>query len=227
MKASKLILGLLILIIVTASAAYAQTTFTQTVTAVNKSCNQTCTVLDIPALNSNTLAVIFVTPVVVNGVNLNPHPIGAYYMYLNKWSVYNLDGVAMTIGAKFNVEYYVNPDSNHFSYVLPTRAHISDPAYIDRAGLNNNRNLAIRVFPLVTQYNGGILVNKLDVKVEYNATFAKWFIANLNSTPIPQNVAYNVMVSSIIVPSNVPAARDKTLQGPPKVPVPGSPKKPL
>jgi hypothetical protein len=39
MKASKVILGLYILLCVTASATYAQQQFTQTVTTQNKNCN--------------------------------------------------------------------------------------------------------------------------------------------------------------------------------------------
>jgi hypothetical protein len=72
-----------LLIVVSALATYAQQQFTQTVTSANKSCNATCTVLDIPALNNNPAAVIFVTPI-GNATSLNPHPIGAYYMYLKK-----------------------------------------------------------------------------------------------------------------------------------------------
>src|SRR6266513_2156634 len=83
MKLSKIIAELFILLIVTASVAYAQQQFTQTVTAQNKNCNATCSVIDIPELNGNPSAVIFVTPV-GKTAEVNPHPVGAYYMYLKK-----------------------------------------------------------------------------------------------------------------------------------------------
>src|SRR5438034_7940528 len=105
MKASRIILRLFILIIVTESAAYAQQQFTQTVSRENISCNATCSVLDVPELNNNPSGIIFVTPA-EGSKNLNPHPIAAYYMYLKKWSIYNFDGVSMTQGAKYNVQYY-------------------------------------------------------------------------------------------------------------------------
>jgi hypothetical protein len=186
---------LLIIITIAAKNSYAQQQVTQTVTAQNRGCNATCSVIDIPELNNNPVAILFITPVLVNGANLNPHPIGANYMYQNKWSIFNLDGTAIPLGAKFNVEYYANPDATHFVYVLPQRVHFTDISYIDYAGLNNNPNAQIRVFPHVSA-NAGYLWNRLDVKVEYDAAVSKWFIANLNGTPIAPDAAYNIMFSN-------------------------------
>ena len=121
MKVAKNILRLFILVILAASAGYAQQTFNQTVTAQNRSCNSTCTVLDVGD-NINRALIIFATPVSVNGVNPNPQPIGAYWMYQNKWSIYNMNGAAMPLGTQFNVEYYTNADANHFVYFVPQRS---------------------------------------------------------------------------------------------------------
>src|SRR4051812_3615049 len=173
----------------------AQQQITQTVTAQNRNCNSTCSVIDIPELNNNPTAILFITPVLMNGVNLNSHPIGAYYNYLNKWSVFNLDAATIPVGATFNVEYYVNPDPARFVFVLPQRVHFNDIVYIDNAGLNNKPNLQVRVFPHVSSTIGN-LWNKLDVKVEYDAAVSKWFIANVNGTPISPDVAYNVIYST-------------------------------
>ena len=101
---NKRIAGIVLLIALCASVSYAQRQFTQTVTSTNRSCNSTCTVLDVGD-NTNPALITFVTPVLVNSVNPNPNPIGAYWMYQNKWSIYNLNGIAMPLGAKFNVEY--------------------------------------------------------------------------------------------------------------------------
>ncbi len=184
----------------------AQQQIIQTVTAQNRNCNAGCSVIDIPDLNNNPTAILFITPGLVNGANLNPHPIGAYYMYQNKWSVFNLDGTTIGLGAKFNVEYYTNPDPTKFVYVLPARVHFNDISYIDYAGLNNNPSAQIRVFPHVSPTMGH-LWNKFDVKVEYDATVSKWFIANLNNTPIAPDVAYNVIYTNgtgTSNPSNTP-----------------------
>jgi hypothetical protein len=192
MKPFKIIIELLILFTSSVSVAQAQQQFVQTVTAQNKNCNATCSVIDIPELNGNPSAVLFITPA---GGTTNPHPIGAYYMYLSRWSVFNLDAAALPVGATFKVEYYVNPDANHFVYSILPRVNTNDPAYIDYAGLNNNPNAQIQVFPHCSATIGNIW-NKLEVKVEYDKTASKWFIANLNATPITPAVAYNVMFSN-------------------------------
>ncbi len=186
---------LLVFMISTVLCSNAQQQVSQTVTVQNRNCNSTCSVIDIPELNNNPAAIIFITPELVNGVNLNPHPIGAYYMYLNKWSIFNLDAATIPVGAKFKVEYYINPDPARFVFVLPQRVHFNDIVYIDNAGLNNKPNVQVRVFPHVSATIGN-LWNKLDVKVEYDVAASKWLIANVNGNPISPDVAYNVIYSN-------------------------------
>lgn len=215
------VLIVLVLVVVcafaAAPAAYSQQQFTQTVTAQNRNCNATCSVIDLPELNGNSSAILFITPA---GGTSNPHPIGAYYMYLSRWSVFNLDAAAITVGAKFTVEYYVNPDANHFVYSILPRVNTSDPAYIDNVGLNNNPNAQIRVFPHCSSTIGNIW-NQLDVKVEYSKAANKWFIANLNATPITPAVAYNVMFSNGYSVTN--PIVNKTLNTTPQTPISNSP----
>ena len=105
MNTLKIIPVLIILIILTASATFAQQQFTHTVTAANKYCNSTCSLMDIPALNNNAAAIIIVTPILVNGANPNPHPVGAYFVDGKKWSITNADNATIADGAKFNVQY--------------------------------------------------------------------------------------------------------------------------
>ena len=214
--------GLVLLVALSASATYAQQTFTQTVTTTNRSCNSTCTVLDVGD-NTNPALITFVTPVLVNGVNPNPNPIGAYWMYQNKWSIYNLNGMAMPLGTKFNVEYYTTPDSNHFVYIVPQLVHSYDVAYIDHAGLNNNPNAQIRVFP-TNSTTTGALFNVNDVRVVYNASASKWVISNVNSATLISGARYNVMFSDGAVGANsltpLPALNTATLV-PLPTPTPG------
>ncbi|HEV7699535.1 MAG TPA: hypothetical protein VGO43_04850 [Pyrinomonadaceae bacterium] len=195
MKHFKIILGSILLIVAGASAAFAQQQITQTVTAQNKNCNAVCSVIDVPELNNNPAAVVFITPVMVNGANLNPHPVGAYYMYLNKWSVFNLDGVALNVGAKFTVDYYPNPDVDRFVFVIPSRPQASTRAYIDHAGLNNNANLDVRISAHVSSTVGNIW-NHNAMKVEYDSAAQKWFIADQNNVPPQENAAYNISFSN-------------------------------
>src|SRR5437763_10260802 len=114
----KSLAGVVLFTALSALASYAQQQFTHTVTKANKNCNATCSVLDIPELNNNPAAIILVTPV-GNARTLNPHPIGAYYMYLKKWSIFNLDGAAITEGAKYDVQYFANSGADRFVFMVP------------------------------------------------------------------------------------------------------------
>lgn len=229
MKTSKIILGLLILITLSALSAFAQQQFVHTVTAQNKSCNATCSVLDIPELNNNPIAIIFVTPIISNGMNLNPHPIGAYYMYLKKWSIFNLDGVSINEGSKFKVEYYTHPDTDRFVYTVPRQVHATDIAYIDFEGLNDNPNAKVRLFPTSSPLHGA-LYNRDAVEALYDATAHKWYVANLNSKPVPWESVYNVVLASggsnnTTGQNPTTPANNTALQGPVRV-VPSTPNGP-
>jgi hypothetical protein len=202
MATPKMILVLFCLVGWNLSVSHAQQQLTQTVTNQNRNCNGTCSVIDVAELNNNPAAIIFITT-----VSGNQHPIGAYYMYLNKWSVFNLDGTALTIGAKFNVEYFVNPDSSHFVYVVPPRVHATDLSYIDRVGLNSNPNAQIRILPMTSATVGNIY-NRYDLKVVYDATLSKWSVANVNNAPVPSGSAYNVMFSNGLNVTNPHANTD-------------------
>ncbi len=200
MKASKIILGSFILITLAASAAYAQQQFTQTVTKLNKGCNNGCSVIDVPELNDNPAALIFVTPILEKGTNLNPHPIGAYYMYLKKWSIFNLDNTPIAEGAKFKVEYYVKRDTSRFLYVVPKGID----ACMDHAGLNDNPNATIKAFPTGPPSRGA-LFNRNEIKVEYDPASSKWCITNVNAFfAVPIGTAYSIAFSPGAVGSNPP-----------------------
>lgn len=215
----KLIMPALFFFISAASAANAQQQFTQTVTKDNKNCNAVCSVIDVPDLNGNPSAVVFVKPV-GNSATLNPHPIGAYFMYLQKWSVFNLDGVAIADGAKFNVEYYVKPDANHFVYIVPPRAHLSDPAYIDHEGLNNNPNVEFFLLPHLSATIGN-LWNKYETTVRYDASAGKWYIAAANGSPISPDSAFNITFTAGPVAKNPNV--DGTITSTPRSPISNAP----
>src|SRR5207248_8987565 len=182
------------------SATSAQQQITQTVTKLNKSCNNGCSVIDIPALNNNPDAIILATPILENGRNPNPHPIGAYYMYLEKWSIFNLDNTPIAEGTKFKVEYYVKADTSKFVYVVPK----GYDACIDHAGLNNEPNASVKAFPTGPPSRGA-LFNRNEIKVEYNAASSKWCITNVDpSFAVPIGTAYSIAFLPGTVGSNVP-----------------------
>jgi hypothetical protein len=211
-------ISLLIFILLIAFSSRAQQQITQTVTAQNRNCNSGCSVIDIPAINNKPAAVIFIRPVTAN----YSHPIGAYYMYLNRWSVFNLDGTAMVLGTTFNVEYYANPDANHFVYVAPSLVHTNDVRYLDHVGLNNNPKAKVQVFPTNSPPAGvsGANFNSTEVRVDYDLTTSKWFIYNLGNTTVPTGTAYSVKFSDdSLLPLSMPTATSV----PVPTPTPGTP----
>ncbi len=221
--------GLILLIALSASAGHSQQQLTHTVTAANRNCNSVCSVLDVPDLNNNPAAVVFVTPV-GNARDLNPHPIGAYYMYLKKWSIFNLDGVAIPEGAKYKVEYYANSGPDRFVYTVPRQVHLSDIPYIDREGLNGNPNAQLRLFP-TSHPTHGALYNRDDVKAEYDAGVGKWYVVNLNGKPVPWEAVYNISfspggVANTTSPTPGSPGRDGRIPGSPGAVPPSRPSTP-
>jgi hypothetical protein len=96
-------------------SSHGQKQFIHTASKENISCNYDCTILDIAELNNNPDAIIWVSPILEKGVNLNPHPVGVYY-FGKKWNIFNLDQKPIPADAKFNVEYVTSPDKTHFKF---------------------------------------------------------------------------------------------------------------
>ena len=115
----------------------AQQQFIHTATKANIFCNADCTQLDIPDLDNNPDAILYVKPVTVGGVNLNPHLIGVYFTN-KKWTIFNLDQKALPEGSKFSVLYFPKPDLMHFKYSI-TNADIrkDGSAYLDHPAISN------------------------------------------------------------------------------------------
>jgi len=179
-----MMIGLAILIFGTSISAQQQVTLTAS--RENKNCNSTCVVLDIPELNNNPEAMIFLVPGVTGRVS-NPHPIGAYYMYLKKWSIFNLDAAAIPDGATFTVQYYTASDVSRFVYMVPR----TGDTCIDHAGLNGNANAQVRFFPTGSPSRGA-LFNQNEARVEYRTSAQKWCVTNVNGALVPPDTAYNI-----------------------------------
>ncbi|MDI1242465.1 MAG: hypothetical protein PSX80_11135 [bacterium] len=190
MKLFKIASVVFSLMLLVASTAQAQQQFTHTVTSKNKYCNSTCTILDIPGLNDNPSAIIIVKPVSRGGIS-NPHPVGVYYTDPKRWSIINLDGVAITEGAIFSIEYYPNPTPEQFVYVIPKQG--VTPC-INHPGLDGHPNAQIRFS--ATQSPRGAYFNREEIKIAYEAAARKWCIANLNNQPVSPDTAYNIVIDS-------------------------------
>ena len=182
-------------LLATALSSTAQQQFIHTATKANNSCNGDCTLLDNPDLNNNPDAILYVTPVLDGGINLNPHPIGVYY-FNKKWNIFNLDQKALPEGSKFNVQYSAKPDATHFKYSITNENIRKDgAAYIDHRTLVNKPTIQFLLFPSWIPVDGGA-VNRYETKVQYDSVAGKWFIKNINEQYLYARVAYNIIISN-------------------------------
>ena len=184
-----------VLLLITSFISSAQKQFTHIATKANNYCNANCTLLDIPELNNNPTAIIFVAPILENGLNLNPHPIGVYY-FKNQWSIFNLDQRPIPEGARFNVEYVAKPDSTHFQYLI-TRENLQKDgsAVIDFITINNP-NAQLRFIPCWVPELHVAVVNRDEVNIQFNNETGKWYVSNINKKPLFARVAYNIIISN-------------------------------
>ncbi len=176
--------------------SHAQKQFIHTASKENISCNYDCTRLDAAELDNNAAAVIFVTPVLEKGINVNPHLIGVYY-FKTKWNIFNLDGRPIPAGAKFAVEYFPRPDDTHFQYSF-SKADIQQDgsAFIDHPALNNNPTVQFISFPSWNTDSQGATTNREEIKIEYNIAAGRWSVSNVNKKPLFARVTYNISISA-------------------------------
>jgi len=180
----------------------AQQQFTVTSSKANNYCNSTCTLLDNSDLNGNPTAVLFITAVQVNGVNLDPHPITAYYNG-KQWSVMNVDNSIMPVGSQFNVQYYTTPDDSHFVHVVTKENIVKNNSYIDHAGLNGNPKVKIQFFQSASPNVRGGYVNKSEIKFQYDEAVGKWYITNSNGSTLDYATGYSISIPEITVATTI------------------------
>ncbi len=184
-----------VFLIITTFSSFAQQQFTITSSRANNYCNGTCTLFDNPELNGNPTAVIFITPVGVNGINLNPHPICAYYNG-KQWSVMNIDNSTIAPGSQFNVNYYARPDDKHFVHVVTKENLVKNNSYIDNSGVNGNPNAQFQFFQNASPNVRGGLINKDEIRIQYDEAAGKWYIMNRSGKTLDYATGYNISISS-------------------------------
>jgi hypothetical protein len=130
----------------------------------------------------------------VDGINLNPHPIGVFY-FQKKWNIFNLDQRVIPENAKFNVTYFTRPDAYHFLYTIKQEDIQRDgAALIDHLALNGNPGAQVQ-FLNSWGYEAGVPVsNRDEVNFQYNAAAGKWEIVNINKKSLFAQVAYNIII---------------------------------
>jgi len=153
----------LVVALVTAAKAFSQEL---TVTATNANTVSSKTLIDLPGLTGNPLAIIVATPV-GNTALLNTHPVGAWY-YSGKWNIFNSDHAVMPLGAKYKVQFFKEPGPNQFMHLVTQQNLGAEGSYIDNPARNNNPNAQVkfndicpatqRTAPLMTLTPGKALI---------------------------------------------------------------------
>jgi len=152
------------------------------------------TEIDNPLTNGKPNALVFVTP------NWNPggvggtydnHSIGVYYN-AGKWAIFNQDGVAIPVGAAFNV-FVPAAGAGVFVHTANAGNSAGDFTEINNPLTNGNPNALVFVTPTWNLGVGGTYDNH-PIGVYY--TGGKWAIFNQDYVAIPVNAAFNVYVSS-------------------------------
>ena len=159
----------MVLMPVVAFSANGQQQFIQVASKANSYCNATCTLLDITALNKNPAAIVFASPLIENEVNLNPHPIGVHFIN-EKWSIINLDQTAMSIGSRFNVQYFSTPDPAFQFVHTVSKENLKDNntrSFIDHPGLNNKPDAKIQF--IVNGIKGGYNLKEINIQYDNEA----------------------------------------------------------
>ena len=176
-----------------AFSANGQPQFIQVASRANSYCNSTCTQLDIPELNENTAAIVFASPLVENGLNQNPHPIGVHFIN-HKWSIINLDQTSMPAGSKFSVQYFSTPDPAYqfvHTVSLDNLKENNTRSYIDHPGINNNPEAQIQFIP--SGIRGGF--NLVNLAIQYDTDAGKWYLFNGGKT-VDHNTAVNIVIGT-------------------------------
>jgi len=195
-------------------SSHGQKQIIHTATKANNYCNGNCTTLDIPELNNNPAAIIWVTPILEEGRSINTHAIGVYYTE-NKWRIFNWDQASMPVGAKFKVEYSTGPDQTRFKYIVTDDLLQKDgSAFIDNPVLNNNPDAR---FDYLLSWNPAEqrgTNNRNEIKIVYNPDAGKWYISNVNKKALYRGDSYNIILSNDAIVNEKISTTNKAIQIP-------------
>ena len=144
--------------------------------------------IDHEVTDHNANKVLVVTPVF--GV-VNDAALGAYY-YSNQWYIFNQNLNAIKDGEKFNV-YVADPEDAHAFVHRTSPANIREGyiSTIDHPATNNNPIARIFVTPVWEKASD---YNEHPVGVAYINN--RWEIFNLDRAALPEDLRFNVIVST-------------------------------
>ncbi len=191
MMKTKFSLILLVLLTLTSVKSFAQE-FVLTTTKANVSGNRA--IIDLPGLNGNSDAIILITPL-SSTQSLNSRTVGVFYNE-NKWEIFNLDQTAMPVGAKYKLEFVLQPTANQFLHIVTDQNIRGENSDIDNPALNNNPTAQFKISLNWSPSTRGGDYNRFETKVGYNPASGKWYIANINGKAMYRKWAYNILITS-------------------------------
>jgi len=192
MKLSKWILSIFILIATAALSGFAQE-FTFTTTPANASGPRA--LIDMPGLTGNPMAVIVATPIGETEM-LNQHPIGVWYIG-GKWYLVNVDIGVIPPGAKYRIQFFQRPGSDHFLHLVTNKNIGAEGSYIDSPVLNNNPNAQVKILQNhAPEVRSPFALYQAEAKAAYSAAAGRWYIAGNGEKPLIAGNTFNIVVSS-------------------------------
>ena len=155
------------------------------------------TYIDHPSTNNNPEAVLLVTQIWSSENDVtNTHPIGVWYDSNRggRWAIFNQDLAPMPEGVTFNV---VVPEDG--AEVAVHRASpentVDNATYLDHPLANDNPNAVLSVTPNWNPGGAGGIYDDHFVSVRYDADEKRWAILNQDLAQMPDNAAFNVLLS--------------------------------
>jgi hypothetical protein len=133
------------------------------------------------------------------GCVVNNHQIGTWYNYwVGQWGIFNEDGSAMPVGAKFGVIVWSAPvaEAGRTIYTHVAGAQTAaDYTDISNSISDNNPNALVYVTPNWNPpASGQAVYDPHTIGVWYNTSTGHWSIFNEDGAPMPSAAAFNVVV---------------------------------
>lgn len=147
------------------------------------------TQLSIEELYNNPKAIFVAVPLDETKKQLK-YPVGVWNNGVNCY-IFNEDRSPMKEGIKFKVIYSLKSDSSNFLFQADIYTLKGDVAYIDKPSLNNNPGAVI--LASMSENPSGVY-NRSEIAFKYDDKEQKWYVYNLDKTPIPKDLGMYIIV---------------------------------
>ncbi|MEQ1586037.1 MAG: hypothetical protein ABL895_09180 [Cyclobacteriaceae bacterium] len=147
------------------------------------------TQLNITDLFNNPKAIVVVIPTEESKKQLK-YPVGIWNNGVNCY-VFNQDRSFMKEGLQFKIIYATKRDSSHFVFQAEQHTLKDNVAYIDKPALNGNPGA--QILASMSEEPSGVH-NLSDIGFKYNEKEEKWYVYNVDNSPIPKDLGLNIII---------------------------------